>query len=235
MSSREPNPDDEDTGPLHVGRVDAPQAGPPEPRYNAPMSVNPRIVQRDRRPVVPVAAVAVGVIALGALAWAFWPSSGDGDGSVTATTTTAEGESQQEAESRLLGMVPKGYAEGACEVVVPVKGAVAQVSCEKNDDNGGPLTATYSLARDGDSLTELFDEVLGTTSVVNCPGNIQSPGPWRRNATPDQAAGTLMCGFQQTKPTVAWTTDADLLMSEVQSGPQGPNMVQLYTWWASHS
>ncbi|WP_272868647.1 hypothetical protein [Mycolicibacterium obuense] len=44
-----------------------------------------------------------------------------------------------------------------------------------------------------------------------------------------------MCGFQQSKPTVGWSTDADLLVSQVQSGPTGPNMVQLYTWWASHS
>ena len=81
----------------------------------------------------------------------------------------------------------------------------------------------------------MFDDVINTSSVVNCPGNIQSPGPWRRNATPQQVAGTLVCGFQQSKPTVAWTTDAEMLVSEVQSGPQGPNMVQLYTWWASHS
>lgn len=44
-----------------------------------------------------------------------------------------------------------------------------------------------------------------------------------------------MCGFENTTSTVAWTTEADLLLSKVQSGPQGPNMVQLYTWWSSHS
>src|SRR5690606_31609133 len=117
----------------------------------------------------------------------------------------------------------------------PVNGALAQVSCDKNDDTGGPLTATYTLAKDGRALRELFDGVVNASAVVNCPGNIQSPGPWRRNATPEQTAGTLVCGFQQSRPTVAWTTDADLMVSEVQSGPQGPNMVQLYTWWASHS
>ncbi|PRC60561.1 hypothetical protein C6A85_17615, partial [Mycobacterium sp. ITM-2017-0098] len=84
--------------------------------------------------------------------------------------------------------------------------------CSKNDDPGGPLTATYTLAKDAGSLKELFDGLVGSSSVVNCPGNIQSPGPWRRSAAADQTAGTLVCGFQQSKPTVAWTTDAELMM-----------------------
>ena len=70
---------------------------------------------------------------------------------------------------------------------------------------------------------------------MDCPGNIQSPGPWRRNATPQLVAGTLVCGFDENTSTVAWTTDSQLLLSEIQSGPQGPNMVQLYAWWSSHS
>lgn len=235
MSSRQPNPDDEDTGPLQLNQTPAAPADRPEPRYDAPMSVNPRPVHRDRRPVALVAAATVAVIGLGILAWAFWPSSDGGDGAAAETTTAEQTESQQQAETRLLGMLPRGYADGACEAVVPTEGALAQVSCAKNVDTGGPLTATYTLLKDAQSLEERFDEVIAETSVVNCPGNIQSPGPWRRNATPDQIAGTLMCGFQQSKPTVAWTTDAGLLLNEVQSGPQGPNMVQLYTWWASHS
>ncbi|QZT62285.1 hypothetical protein [Mycolicibacterium austroafricanum] len=237
MSSHEPEPDDADTGPLHVSRLRTPlgeRPGDREPRYDAPLSVNPRPVHRDRRPVVLAAAAAAAVVGLGALAWVFWPSSG-GEGDTGAPTTTSETESREEAETRLLGMVPPGYAADACEGVEPVNGALAQVSCDKNDDTGGPLAATYTLAKDSRALRELFDGVVNALAVVNCPGNIQSPGPWRRNATPEQTAGTLVCGFQQSRPTVAWTTDADLMVSEVQSGPQGPNMVQLYTWWASHS
>ena len=234
MSSHEPEPDDADTGPLHVNRLHPPTSGDEEPRYSAPLSVNPRPVHRDRRPIVLVAAATAAVVGLGALAWAFWPAS-DGEDDSSAPTTTTETESRDEAQTRLLDMVPPGYAEGACEGVVPAKGALAQVSCGRNDDPGGPLTATYTLVEDDEALLDLFDGVVGASTVVNCPGNIQSPGPWRRNATPDQTAGTLVCGFQQSRPTVAWTTDADLMVSQVQSGPQGPNMVQLYTWWASHS
>ncbi|MGE0221408.1 hypothetical protein [Mycolicibacterium sp.] len=235
MSSHEPDPDDADTGPLHIESFRPPQAGVGERRFDAPLSVDPRPVRSDRRPVVLIAAAAVAVVGLGVLAWLFWPSSDGSEVSAAESATTTETESQQDAERRLLGMLPPGYAPDACEPVVPVKGALAQVSCTKNDDPGGPLTATYSLASDGAARDELFDAVLDTSTVVDCPGNIQSPGPWRRNATPDQTAGTLVCGFQQSKPTVAWTTDADLMVSEVQSGPQGPNMVQLYTWWSSHS
>ena len=134
----------------------------------------------------------LGIVGLGILAWVFWPSSDTGDDSEAVTASTAETETQQDAEARLLGMLPLGYPEGSCEAVVPVKGALAQVSCDKNVDPGGPLAATYTLAGDDESLAALFDEVIGATSVVNCPGNIQSPGPWRRNATPELEAGTLV-------------------------------------------
>lgn len=174
MSSRQPDPDDEDTGPLHVDRLRAPSAGAAEPRFDAPLSVNPRPVHRDRRPVVLTAAATAAVVGLGVLAWAFWPSSDAGQGSASDDTTAAsETEAAEQAQSRLLGLVPRGYPAGACEAVVPAKGALAQVSCSKNDDPGGPLTATYTLAKDAQSLSELFDDHLSLSSVVNCPGNIQ--------------------------------------------------------------
>lgn len=229
MSSRLPDPDDEDTGPLQVNH---PRAA--EPRFDAPLSVNPRPVHRDRRPIVLTAAATAAVVGLGVLAWAFWPSDSGEDSAGEATPTT-EAEAGEQAQTRLLAMVPRGYPQGACEAVDPVKGALAQVSCAKNDDPGGPLTATFTLAEDADSLKAMFDSVVSSLSVVNCPGNIQSPGPWRRSVAAEQSAGTLVCGFQQSKPTVAWTTDAELMLSEIRSGPQGPNMVQIYTWWSSHS
>ncbi len=235
MSSREPEPDDADTGPLPVRDVRPPSASAADRRFDAPLSVNPRPVRRDNRPVVLVAVATVAVVALGALAWWFWPSSRDGDAPSGEAAAISETESAQQAESRLRDKLPRGYAADSCEAVVPAKGALAQLSCAPNADIGGPLAATYTLARDKAALKDLFDDVVTTSSVVDCPGNIQSPGPWRRNATPQQTAGTLVCGFQQSKPTVAWTTDADLMVSAVQSGPLGPNMVQLYTWWASHS
>ncbi|TRW85409.1 hypothetical protein FK535_08365 [Mycolicibacterium sp. 018/SC-01/001] len=233
MSPQEPQPDDEDTGPLQISSP-VPPSTPADRRFDAPLSVTPRPVHRNNRPVVLVAVATVAVVVLGVIAWVFWPSEGSGATSAGSATTSPT-ESPEQAQARLMGMLPQGYAADSCETVVPAQGALAQVSCGQNTDPGGPLTATYTLATDKAAVKDLFDDIVSTSSVVDCPGNIQSPGPWRRNATPQQTAGTLVCGFQQSKPTVGWSTDADLLVSQVQSGPTGPNMVQLYTWWASHS
>ncbi|MGQ9406638.1 hypothetical protein [Mycolicibacterium gilvum] len=234
MSSREPHPDDDDTGPLNVDRV-GPPTDDPRSRYDAPMSVNPRPVHRNRTPIVPIAAAAAAVVGIGALAWIFWPDAEGGQDTSADSAPVRQTESQQATDARLQGLLPEGYASGACQPVEPSKGTLAQIDCVENDDVGGPLTATYTLVENDTARKAFFDDVTARLSVVDCPGNIQSPGPWRRNAAPDQPVGTLVCGFQESRPTVAWTTDADLLISEVQSGPQGPNMVQLYTWWASHS
>lgn len=235
MSSSEPPPSDDDTGPLHVDRVRAAAADRPEGRYDAPLSVTPRPVQRNRRPVVLTAAAIVAVVALGVLAWSFWPSSEESEVAVADNPDVTSAAPEAQAQDRVLSLVPRGYPAGACTPVVPPNGALTQVSCTENTDPGGPLVATYTLARDDGALETMFEEVVDTSAVVNCPGNIQSPGPWRRNAAPDQEAGTLVCGFQQGRPTIAWTTASDQLLSEIHSGPQGPNMVQLYTWWTSHS
>ncbi|MDY6997081.1 MAG: hypothetical protein SW019_10820 [Actinomycetota bacterium] len=246
MSSHEPGPDDEDTGPVPVGRAAPTSGAASQRRYDAPLSVNPRPVHKDRRPVVVAVAAAVAVVALVVLAWVFWPSSGPQDARAGQSSEPSESsessgdagppsETTDEAAERLMGMLPPGYPPGTCEPVAPADEALAQVSCERNTDPGGPLTATFTVTADEQSLESAFDAVIDTLSVVDCPGNIQSPGPWRRNAAPEQAAGTLVCGFDRTTSTVAWTTDSQLMLSEVQSGPQGPNMVQLYSWWSSHS
>jgi len=175
MSSHEFDPDD-DTGPLRADGEREQSVGTWERRFDAPLSVNPRPVHNDRRPVVLLVVATVAVVALGVLAWLFWPSSDDSAASSEGvTTTTTQTESPQEAEARLMGMLPKGYAPDACEGVVPPKDALAQVSCTRNADAGGPLSATYTLVKDDESLRAMFDGVVSASSVVNCPGNIQSP------------------------------------------------------------
>jgi hypothetical protein len=91
------------------------------------------------------------------------------------------------------------------------------------------------LLGDKAALSSAFDAEVLDTRVVNCPGNIQSPGPWRRNATPQQVSGTLVCGFKDDVPTLVWTDDDDLLLSSVDGADSGPNLDQLYVWWSSHS
>lgn len=45
----------------------------------------------------------------------------------------------------------------------------------------------------------------------------------------------MVCGVQAGVPTVAWTTDGDLLVSIIHGGDPVQSLDQLYDWWARHS
>jgi hypothetical protein len=264
----EPEPDDDDTGPLHISTpspavddswddgdhaaASLPEVGLPGdarlytpgddawPRHFEPLTVDPRPVGRERRPIVLLGAVAaVLVVIVGGLAvWLLRPSpSAPSAPSADSTTfsTTVSASADPEAQARLARLLPAGYPSDSCKPVAAPEGALAAVDCARNNDPGGPHSATYTLARDKAALDAAFDDIVAASTRVNCPGNIQSPGPWRRNATPHKTSGVLFCGIQESRPTVAWTDDDDLLVSSVQSGPQGPTFDQLYAWWSSHS
>jgi serine/threonine-protein kinase len=140
-----------------------------------------------------------------------------------------------ESQARLLSLVPAGYPAGACNAVAPPLGALAQVFCGQNLDPDGPPSGSYTLFLDMTTLRESFNRIVQTPTVVECPGRIQSPGAWHRNATPEQISGTLMCAIHQGYPTVAWTNDAALLIGTVQAPAPGLNLDQLYGWWMTHS
>jgi hypothetical protein len=210
------------------------------PRRFEPLTVSPRPVRRELKPFVLVGAAAlVLVVAVGGLA--FWqlrssPSAPDAqDTGPTTSTPPVSPTADPEAQAQLLRRLPAGYPSDSCKPVDPPEGALAEVNCARNVDPGGPQSSTYTLVRDKAALDTAFNDIVRASTRVNCPGNIQSPGPWRRNATPHKTSGVLFCGFQQSRPTVAWTDDADLLVSTVQSGPGGPTFDQLYAWWSSHS
>jgi hypothetical protein len=111
----------------------------------------------------------------------------------------------------------------------------AKVVCGPNSDRGGPPAATYALAREKASMAGIFDEMLHGSTIVTCPGNIQSPGPWRRNAKPQQVSGTLVCSYRDGLAAVTWTTEADLLVNDVRADRRGPTLNELYEWWSAHS
>jgi hypothetical protein len=229
----EPGPDDADTGPL---AVPAPPPSAWADKFDEPLIVNPRPARRvERKPVVFLGAVSLLVVVVVGLL-IFWlvrptPDTGDTSGAPSSAPPTTP---NPDAE-RLLHLVPAGYPSDSCKPATVPKGALAQVSCDKNSDAGGPLSATYTLVSDKAALDAAFNDVVQAPTTVNCPGNIQSPGPWRRNATPDKTSGVLFCGLHDGRPTVAWTDDARLVVSEVQSGAQGPTFDELYAWWSSHS
>jgi hypothetical protein len=151
------------------------------------------------------------------------------------TKSTPASRRDAEAEARLLQSLSPGYAPGVCEPVEPEPGASAMVNCGTNTDPGGPTSATYTLALDKPALDRVLADAVTADSVLICPGNIQSPGPWRRNATPDKISGTLVCGLQRNVPAIAWSDEERMLVAAIRSDPPGPSLDQLFAWWSTHS
>lgn len=235
-----PNPDEADTGPLPVHTSPLPReerlAGQETwaDKFDAPLIVTPRPVRRnERNPIVllSVASLLIVVVVGALIFWLVRPSS-DAD---RAPQSAAPAPTPSPNADRLMRLIPAGYSPDACKPDGAPKDALAQVSCAKNSDPGGPLTATYTLVENKAALDAALNGIVQASTRVNCPGNIQSPGPWRRNATPNKVSGVLFCGVQDGRPTVAWTDEARAVVSKVQSGPGGPTFDELYAWWSSHS
>jgi hypothetical protein len=242
----EPDPDDDDTGPVRISTPPAEDTTSESRlgeddwsrRFADALTVNPRPVRRNRKPMVFFGAVAlVTVVVVGALAfWLLRPSpASQNAGSGPTTSTKPSPSTDADAQQRLLRMLPPGYPSGSCKAAATPENALAQINCDNNSDKGGPSSASYTLVRDKAALDAALNSIVTGSTRVNCPGNIQSPGPWRRNAAPDTISGVLYCGVQENRPTIAWTDEARLVVSEVQSGDQGPTFDELYAWWSSHS
>lgn len=156
-------------------------------------------------------------------------------GSAAAANDPASSMSTVEAQARLLKLLPPGYPQDTCTSTTPMGGAIAQVTCGRNVDVDGPPSATYSLFANAGALRLSFDNTVQATTVVTCPGRIQSPGAWHRTATPDKPSGMLLCGMRQGSPTLVWTNDAALVIGSLHTEHSTPSLEQLYTWWSSHS
>ncbi|MCK0176038.1 hypothetical protein [Mycolicibacterium sp. F2034L] len=230
---------------IDAGQAVTPPPPPPPEGWSGYSHAPPPVVPRpqvapppSKKPIWLTAAAVAGILVVGLLVWLVLPSGGDDTAAPATTTDTPRlptPTADAAAEARLLGMLPAGYRSGACETVAPPAGARAAARCGPNTDPGGPVSSTYTVAEDGGALDAAFNAVVNGSTRVNCPGNIQSPGPWRRNATPQQVSGVLFCGIQQNRPVVAWTNVDESLVVVAEAGPQGPNLDQLYLWWSSHS
>ncbi|MGV0787385.1 hypothetical protein ABQF33_10720 [Mycolicibacterium sp. XJ2] len=210
-------------------------------RFDEPLTVTPRQVQRrSSGKTVAIGAAVVGVVvAVGAVI--FWLTQPSQDNAQPAQaeepgpTSQPQPTTRSEDDARLLRLLPKGYRAGACEPTQAPEGVLSQVKCAQNDDPDGPVSATFSLVGDSMGLENVFNETISAANRVDCPGNIQSPGPWRRNATPDSVSGQLYCGLVDGQPTVVWTDEERKTVSAVRAGPNGPTFPRLYAWWSSHS
>lgn len=216
----------------------SPRSAPPRqtPPWNGALPP-PIIPTTPRRRAPSAKALTVGAVVLAGLILvgiAVWNvAASDSDTDQTATPTTAQAKPTKEDLQRLNDALPKGYSQSSC--TTDESSADASINCGRNTDAGGPATATYTLYPDQQALTQAFSDTIATFNRVTCPGNIQSPGPWRRNAAPDVVAGTLFCGTQSGRAVVVWTSDAQSLLNVAEAGAQGPSLDQLYAWWSTHS
>lgn len=228
-----------------TAHVERPAAGPPpeyaatEGQWSGLYNAPPPVVPRPTGHAIPLRVLLVGGGALVALVLvvvvAMWLLKPSPAADTTATTTSEAAPVDTEAQDRLLRAVPRGYAPQACEPSAASGEAVARVSCAKNTDPGGPDRSTYTLYPDRAALDDAFESLVASSQVVVCPGRIQSPGPWRRNATPDKVSGTLLCALDRNRPTVSWTDVDEMFIGTVEAAPGGPTFDQLYSWWAAHS
>ncbi|WP_409429050.1 serine/threonine-protein kinase [Mycobacterium sp. SMC-11] len=182
------------------------------------------------------------IVVVGLITWMTNRSGSDELAADADTSQSAAGASQPtttvsstEAQARLLKLLPSGYPQDACTASAPTGGAIAEVTCGRNTDLDGPPAATYALFPDATALRQSFDNTVQATTVVTCPGRIQSPGAWHRTATPDKTAGTLLCGMRQGSPVLVWTNDANLVIGSLRTERNTPTLEQFYTWWSSHS
>ena len=245
-----------DTEPGPIAPPSPPAAPPPRPQPPAPASgritdtaapsTAPQAPVRRRAVGVWAAAAVAGGALLGLIGWSSTRDSGE-PAEVAATVSSATSMPASPtsttpslvpaaaAEAELQALLPAGFPTGACtpEAAVP-PGVLGALTCGPNTDPGGPIRARYTLAADRAALESQFQDVLAETRQQDCPGRIQSPGPWRKNASPDQQAGTLYCGTRDDGSAVlAWTDTARSLLAVIDApaGAQDTN----YIWWSSHS
>lgn len=201
-----------------------PRSSPPPPLFAA----TPSRRGPSKRTLAVSAVVLLGVLLIVFAGWSLLTSDDSAGTRADPTPTPSAADVQ-----RVKGLVPKGYLDGDC---TPTPGTDRpSLTCSSNADPGGPQSATYTIYPDRQSLQEAFTTTTATFDRTVCPGNIQSPGSWRRNAAPTQVAGTLFCGTQRGQAVVVWTSDAQALLNVAEAGAQGPSLAQLYTWWTFHS
>jgi len=135
------------------------------------------------------------------------------------------------AEKRIVGLLPPGYVAGACTRATDAfANAVASLDCTQNANSDTPTYARFTLYRDLDALTGDFETTAKGMVLSPCPGGSISPTPgtWTSGSNTDQTSGRVVCGSVQDRANIAWTRDAQLLLSTVNGGP---DLNTLYQWW----
>jgi serine/threonine protein kinase len=242
----------------YQGPLGGPPPGGPPPQFAGPVPWgpgHPPAPPRRRNPwVIVAAAAAVVILIAAAIGISLAVGSDDSETpSAASTTTTASTRSTTRttprttaaspstpppsATNRLLGLLPTGYPAGTCAPdPQPMPGAIVSVSCGPNTDPNGPTISAYALFSDLQGVQQAFTRYTGTDALVKCPGDKASPGTWWHNKDPNTILGQIACGtYTGDQPKVMWTNQQTMVFAVVGGNAQGPNLDQLYKWWASHS
>jgi hypothetical protein len=234
-----------------------PPGQPPPQPFTGPMPWHP-VPARSRNPWAVVALVAAVVLVVVISAIGIWAATKNDDNpqagghgttttrsttrtttpSTTRTTTVPPSSSSSPgAVARLISMLPAGYPTGSCKASSPpMPGAVVSVTCGQTTDTNGPRVSTYGLFADVAALKDGLTGFTGTVAIQNCPGGKASPGQWWHTQDPKTVLGQVACGvYKGADPQVMWSNEQTLVFGLIAGAPQGPNLDQLYKWWASHS
>lgn len=233
---RRPRPEPGKPPPLHgLPQADGPRFSranyaPLPPQHVSETPLLPTTRKRATPPKKVTAMVAAGCVGATLIAVTVWNLVTPESSQPAAVEPTPSAADIERAKSAL----PKGYSDNSCN---PVPGSAdLSLTCGPNTDPGGPRSATYTIYPNQQALSEAFTAAIATYTRVNCPGNIQSPGPWRRNATRDKAAGNLFCGIRNGQDAaVVWTDDAKHMLHIAETRPQRANLDPLYSWWGTHA
>ncbi|BBX72568.1 hypothetical protein MSHI_04740 [Mycobacterium shinjukuense] len=161
------------------------------------------------------------------------PSKSTSTTSSSAPTTTPTGDPQ----SRLLSLLPSGYASGTCTPTTPKPdsvwtGAVAMVDCGQNSNQGGPSRAVYGLFPNLSALKQAFNDDIAAVELANCPGEGPSPDGWHYEKDPTVTVGMIACGTYKNHPNVIWSNEPKLMLSDVFGDPA--TLEDLHNWWAKY-
>jgi hypothetical protein len=165
-------------------------------------------------------AVAVLVVALGMGVDTLGP---------TIATVGAVPESFTTAEQQIVGLLPPGYTASSCtRATNPFPDSIASLDCIDANNTDTPDYARFTLYNNLASLTADFYVSAGSMTVSPCPGGNASPGTWDSGSS---AGGKIVCGMIEDRADIAWTRDAQLLLTTINGAP---SLDDLYQWWQGY-
>jgi serine/threonine kinase PknH len=158
---------------------------------------------------------------------------------ITTTSSTTSVVPSNDPQSKLQGLVPKGYPMGTCTSTTPSANsiwvdAVAMVKCGQNSSQGGPVKAIYGLFSNAAALKKAFDADIGAANVqlMNCPGQGPSPDGWHYKNSPNKTAGMIACATYKNQPNVIWSNESKLMLADVFGNPV--TIEDLHQWWGKN-